>query len=219
MSIKAAQGGFKGYHNYYVSDEFFRRNHTDGVLHTRDGQRAAQVSEAFIAGLHEGLEREVGQASHTILYRTGLEWARRDMPRFERRMLSEYGAGNTDIWEMNRRFVLETWWWALTASGWGAWRLVDLPGPEGLTRIDLRDSVVADSMPRMGAPVCHIYAGLFAGCFEHMDRGERSAVEIQCRGMGAEACIFMVGRDASIRELRGRQSAGATAAELLERLP
>jgi hypothetical protein len=58
--INPNDGGWKGYHNYYTREEFFRRNPDEGTIHLRDGQRAAAVSEDFINGLHNGLQEDVG---------------------------------------------------------------------------------------------------------------------------------------------------------------
>lgn len=218
MAIHPAQGGFKGYHNYYVPDEFFRENIEDGVIRQRDGQRAARVSEDWIAGLHHGLEEEVGQASGLIMYRCGLDWARHDMKRFNDRMRHEFGGGKADIWQMNRKFVLETWWWPLTVSGWGSWTVDLSAAGRGMTLIEVRNSAVAQSMQQVGKPVCHAYAGLFAGAMSFLERTERSAIEVQCYAMGNDVCKFLVGAEDDLQAVEFWREEGASGNEILGRI-
>jgi len=74
-----------------------------------------------------------------------------------------YGGGKRDIWQMHTRFVFECWWWPLTIMGFGAWSLDLSFLDKGLTVIEIRNSAVARSMKLLGKPVCHLYAGMFAG--------------------------------------------------------
>jgi predicted hydrocarbon binding protein len=218
MPIPLAQGGFKGYHNYFVPDEYFREDTEDGILRLRDGQRAARVSEDFIAGLHHGLDEEVGAASGLIMYQCGVNWARHDMKRFNERMRHEFGGGKLDIWQMNRKFVLESWWWPLTITGWGSWT-VDLSNAgRGLTLIEVRNSAVAQSMKQIGKPVCNAYAGLFAGAMSFLDRTERSSIEVQCYAMGNDVCKFLVGDEKEVNAAEFWRTEGASGDEILGRV-
>lgn len=218
MTIRPAQGGFKGYHNYYVADEFFTPDEQHGAVVLRDGQRAARVGEDFITGLHHGMEEEVGSASNLIMYKCGIEWALRDMKRFNERMRHEFGSGKTDIWQMNPRFVLETWWWPLTVSGWGGWKFDLAFDTKGLAVVEIRNSAVAQSMKRVGKPVCHMYAGLFAGCFSFMQKADKQSIEVQCYAMGNDVCKFLVGDERMVNAAEFWRSEGANAGEILGRL-
>lgn len=59
MAIAVVDGGYDGYHNYYVPEDFFKADPENGALYFRDGERAAKVTESFINGLHLGMEEEV----------------------------------------------------------------------------------------------------------------------------------------------------------------
>jgi uncharacterized protein len=215
MAIDLLDGGFKNYHNYYTPDEFFRHDLQRGAIYLRDGQRAARVTEAFVNGLHLGAEEEVGSASSLLMYRFGQQWALRDMKRFAERMRQEFGGGKREIWDMNTKFVFETWWWPLTVQGYGAWRLdLDLRNQD-LIVVELRNSAVAQSMAMVGKPVCHLYAGLFAGAFAYFEREERESIELQCYAMGNEVCKFVVGDKKQVDAAEFWRNEGATAAEVL----
>lgn len=215
MSISPQDGGFAGYHNYYVPDEFFRRDPEQGAIYLRDGQRAAAVDESFINGLHLGVEEEVGSASSLLMYRCGQQWAQQDMRRFNDRMRHEFGGGKTDIWRMNPRFVLETWWWPLTIEGYGAWKLDLTYRDKDITLVEIRNSAVAQSMAMVGKPVCHLYAGLFAGAFSFYDKTERECIELQCYAMGNDCCKFLIGDGKQVNAVEFWRQEGATASEIL----
>jgi hypothetical protein len=217
MTIELSSGGFRGYHNYYVADEFFKTDPAQGTIHLRDGQRAAKVNEAFINGLHLGVEEEVGSSSSLLMYRCGQAWAMHDMKRFNDRMRHEFGSGKKDIWQMNMRFVFETWWWPLTIEGYGAWKLDLSFRNRDITVVEIRNSAVAQSMAMAGKPVCHLYAGLFAGAFTFYDRTEREGMEVQCYAMGNDVCKFVIGDKKQVNAVEFWRKEGATAAEILER--
>jgi predicted hydrocarbon binding protein len=212
--INPSDGGFKGYHNYYTPDEFFRREDTDGALFLRDGQRAAQVSEDFILGLHSGLDEDVGDASNLIMYKCGVEWGLQDMKRFNNRMRHEFGGGKMDIWQMDPRFVFETWWWPLTVEGWGGWTLDLSFRKRGITFVEIRNSAVARSMQRVGKPVCHLYAGMFAGVMSFYEKTDRQSIEVQCYSMGNDCCKFMIGPEKQVNAAEFWHQEGASAEEI-----
>ena len=215
MSIDPQIGGFKGYHNYYHPEEFFSRDQAQGAIYLRDGQRAAQVNESFINGLHLGLEEEVGDASGLMMYRCGYKWGIEDMKRFNDRMRHEFGGGKLDIWQMNTRFVFETWWWPLTVEGFGGWSL-DLTFKEkDITVVEIRNSAVAQSIEMANKPVCHLYAGLFAGVFSFFDRSERESIEIQCYAMGNDRCKFLVGDQKKVNAAEFWLNEGAIASDIV----
>jgi len=81
-SIDPVDGGFRGYHNYFMADEFFSYEEDKGAIFLRDGQRAAKVTDAFINSLHLGIEEEVGAASALMMYQCGYAWGLQDVEAF-----------------------------------------------------------------------------------------------------------------------------------------
>lgn len=212
--ISPNDGGFKGYHNYYMPDEYFRKDEDEGSIYLRDGQRASEVSEDFIVGLHAGLEEDVGDASNLIMYKCGIDWGLQDMKRFNNRMRHEFGGGKLDIWQMNKRFVFESWWWPLTVQGWGGWTLDLSFENRDMTFVEIRNSAVARSMEQVGKPVCHLYAGMFAGVFSYFEREERQSIEVQCYSMGNDRCKFMIGKEKQVNAAEFWRQEGANAEEI-----
>jgi len=216
--IDLEDGGMRGYHNYYVPEEFFRRDEEKGAIYLRDGQRAAKVTESFINGLHLGIEEEVGAASALMMYKCGTAWGIQDMKRFADRMRQEFGGGKREIWNMNPAFVWECWWWPLTVEGFGGWTLDLKFQDRSLNVVEIRNSAVAKSMKMLGKPVCHLYAGLFAGAFSFYDRKERDSIEIQCYSMGNDVCKFLVGDKTKVNAAEFWRQEGAGANEILAQL-
>lgn len=218
MPISVIDGGYHGYHNYYVPEEFFHVDEDRGAIHLYGGQRAARVSEAFVNGIHMGVEEEVGSSSSLLMYRFGYQWGLNDMKNFNDRMRQEFGGGKLDVWQMNPRFVFETWWWPLTIEGFGGWSLDMSFRNKEITVVEIRNSAVAQSMARAGKPVCHLYAGLFAGVFSVYDRDEREAIEVQCYAMGNDVCKFLIGNKKQVNAVEFWRQEGATAAEIFSKL-
>jgi predicted hydrocarbon binding protein len=218
MAITPADGGLRNPHNYLNQEDFIKRDIENGRIYLRDGQRAVYASEDFISGLHTGLHEEVDDAANLIMYKCGLEWGVNDMRRYAQRMRHEFGGGKTDIWAMNRKFVMETWWWPLAVEGWGAWNIDFNFEKQGMTFITIHNSAVAKSMERVGKPVCHMYAGMFAGAMSVFDREEKDSIEIQCYAMDNDCCKFLVGKPDRVNAAEFWRKEGANAQEILEKI-
>lgn len=219
MSIDTDQGGFSGYHNYYVADEFFRSERDSGNIYLRDGQRAAKVNESFISGMHLGIEEEVGgAASGLLMYKCGHAWGIEDMKRFSARMRQEFGGGKKEIWQMNPKFVWECWWWPLTIQGFGAWRLDIQFKEKDFKLVEIRNSAVAQSMKLVGKPVCHLYAGLFSGAFSFFYKTDLQSIEVQCYSMGNDVCKFLVGDEKRVNAAEFWRKEGASATEIIDNM-
>jgi uncharacterized protein len=216
--VTAEDGGFKTKHNYYTPEDFFHRDLESQSLVLRDGQRGVLASEDFIVGLHAGTHQEVDDAANVIMYRCGYQWGLEDMKRFADRMRHEFGGGKTDIWNMNRKFVMETWWWPLTVEGWGGWTADYSYEAQKMMFITIRNSAVAKSMERVGRPVCHMYAGMFAGAFSVFEREARESIEVQCYSMGDDCCKFLIGKKDRVDAAEFWHREGANANEILERI-
>lgn len=201
-------------HNYYRPDRFFSRDN-QGTLRTAYGNRAMLVSEDLIVGFQAALQEEVGDAAAEIMYRCGLEWGRNDMKGFSERFPEEFGRTMNDA---SLGVLLETWWWPLQVSGWGAWSFDLSHRKEGLIFVDLYESAVAKSIGNVGKVVCHFYAGMFASAFSAFAGRELSGIEIQCYSTGEEFCKFLIGSSKRINAAQFWVEEGASAAEIMARL-
>jgi len=139
------------------------------------------------------------------------------MLHLSQRMRDESNRTDTrELWKMDAPFVLERWAAPFAAAGWGAC-IFDLSShPKGITFVELRHSAAAAAAKeltdstgrRAGAPVCHLYAGLFAGALSFYDRAESHGVEVECSALGHPCCRFIVGPGPLIDQAENARHSG-----------
>jgi uncharacterized protein len=209
------QAKYPSKHNHYGFDDFFQFDVERGTISNWQGSQSFLTSEDFILGLIEGLEEEVGDASAAVMYTVGCEWGKQDSLAFEKWFEKEYGRG---IRQSNLMFLLETWWWPYTSQGWGRWDVDLSDRQQGFMFINLYDSALARTLGDVGKPVCHIYAGLFAGFFTELVKKQLSCIEIQCYSMGENYCKFLIGGQDRINAAAFWLNEGATSKDIAQRL-
>ncbi|MGB7416639.1 MAG: V4R domain-containing protein [Thermosynechococcaceae cyanobacterium] len=201
--------------NHYSYEDFFCFQSEQGTLTDWQDARNILASEDFILALIEGLEQEVGNASAVVMYNIGKAWGQRDAKFFQSWFEKDYGMS---LREGKPSFALEAWWWPFTSQGWGNWD-VDLSDQKnGFMFINIFDSAVARTLGDVGKPVCHIYAGLFAGFFTNLIQKELSCIELQCYSMGETYCKFLLGKKDRIDAATFWQTEGATIRDIEKRL-
>lgn len=186
-----------------------------GRLHTPYGVRTFLAAEAFLNGLLHGLREVTGDDDGRVLYRCGWRWGQHEMrlivPVIERQE-------NQHLPEMNATAFLEQWWLSLQAAGWGVWQPDLTRRKQGLILIELAESAMATVSGRSAQPVCHLYAGLFAGVFSALTKTELAGIEIECRATGAAQCKFLTGTLRCVSEARTLMKQGATSRQMIARL-
>lgn len=203
-------------------DDFIRPLPAEGTLRLPDDRRAAVVPALFLGHLHRELTRDLDDASRHALYKFGYEWALQEMVLLSRTVQAEFGAGgNLDLWQMDAKFVLDRWWTPLAQAGWGRVSFDLSSLSRGFAFAELRDSSVVAALAgsaRPTEPVCHLYAGLFAGAVSFYERSERHGVEIQCAALGASFCRFAVGPGSQIDEVEMWRKQNTAPDEIRRRL-
>lgn len=202
-------------HNHYRFQDFFSFQPQAGTLTDWNQSRNIFTSEDFIIGLVEGLEEEVGSASAVIMYTIGCQWGVQDCEFFQKWFAAEFGH---NLRQSNLMFLLETWWWPFTSQGWGRWEVDMSDRKHGCIFINLFDSAVARTLGDVGKPVCHLYAGLFAGFFGTLIKKNLSCIELQCYSMGETYCKFLLGNQDKIDAAAFWVNEGATARDIQRRL-
>lgn len=202
-------------HAHYRLNKFFSFNQEKGIITDWNEARNMLVTEDFIIGLIEGLQEEVGDASSVIMYDIGYQWGIKDCNFFQQWFEKEY---NQKIANMNLKFVLEAWWWPFISQGWGNWEVDFSDQQNGFLFVNIFDSAVARTLGDVGKPVCHIYAGLFAGFFGRLLKKQLSCIEIQCYSMGETYCKFLLGKQDKIDAATFWKNEGANAKDIEKKL-
>lgn len=200
---------------HYSRYTFFDFDMKKGEIKDYNQQRNLLAGEDFIISLLKGLEHEVGDAAGWLLYTIGQNWGKQDAIAFEGWFKEQY---NLTLQTANLGFAMETWWWPLTAQGWGTWSLDLNALKDGYIFVDLFDSAVAKTLGQIGKPVCHLYAGMLSGFFSTVFQKNLSSTEVQCYAMGNEFCRFLIGSEKRIRATEFWMSSGATLADIENRL-
>jgi uncharacterized protein len=203
-------------HQHYSFKDFFSFQTETGTICDWNDSRNILVSENFIIGLIAGLEEEVGDASGVVMYNIGQEWGKEDAKFFRHWFLKEYGYD--DFSQLNLMYVLEAWWWPFITQGWGNWDIDMSDQKNGFMFINIFDSAVARTLGDVGKPVCHLYAGLFAGFFTSLIKKELGCIEIQCYAMGETYCKFLLGKQDKIDAASFWHNEGATARDIEKKL-
>lgn len=192
---------------------------TEGVLRLGDGQRTAVLPASFAGHLTTEIDSVFGETTRHVLYKCGYDWALRDMVRLSRELGEEFGGGaDLDLWQLDARFVLERWWSQLAAAGWG-WCTFDFSSlTRGFVFAEVKQSIAVTTARTATQPVCHLYAGLFAGALSFFDRTERHAVEFQCAALGAPTCRFAIGAGPQVDEIESWRHQRISADEIRRRL-
>ncbi len=199
---------------HYSRSTFFQFDREQGQVIDYHNQRNLITGEDFIVSLFKGLEHEVGDSAGLLLYMIGENWGRKDAEAFEHWFEEFY---HLTLETANLAFAMETWWWPLTAQGWGTWSLNLNSLKDGFIFVDLFDSAVAKSLGYIGKPVCHLYAGMLAGFFSSVFGKSLSSTEIQCYAIGNDYCRFLVGSQKRVNATEFWLSSGATPLEIEQR--
>jgi predicted hydrocarbon binding protein len=177
----------------------------------------AAWSEVFLRTLHLSLAPEPTDAARLVLYRAGFEWGLQELLHLSRRIREESGSDH-DLWQTDATVVFERWSAPLAVAGWGTWTFDRSAHARGLTVVELRHSAVTAALksePPSAEPVCHLYAGLFAGALSFYDRTEAHAIETSCAALGDDCCRFLVGAGPLIDRAEAARRQGAKHADIV----
>jgi predicted hydrocarbon binding protein len=196
----------------------FQSNSAQGSIRRANGSRLAVVPSDFLLSLHVHLIERFADNSQDVLYRSGYEQGLQDMVRLNRELREQYGGGSTDLWQMDAKFILNSWWEPLAQAGWGRCTFDLAALARGVAFVELEDSPIAAALGHTEHPICHFFAGLFAGAMSFFERAERHATEIECRSAGGALCRFVVAAGDNIDSAEGWRQQGVSATEIIRRL-
>jgi predicted hydrocarbon binding protein len=205
-----------------VSSKFqhasFQADPAQGTLRRTNGARLAVVPAEFLLALHLYLFERFAENAQDVLYRSGYEQGLQDMMLLNQELRDQYGSGSFDFWQMDEKFILDSWWGQLAQAGWGRCTFDLTAHSRGIAFVELEDSPVAAALGNTEHPICHFLAGLFAGAVSFYERAERHATELECRAAGADRCRFVVAGGGAVDSAEGWRQQGVAVAEIMRRL-
>ena len=186
-------------------------NSSTGVRRRDSGERALLLSASLLFGLREGW----GELAATQFYRCGRSWGQELALRIEAEARRRF---STPALEAPAAAVLGLFGQQLAREGWGRLQFDFQRGAAGLVEVRLESSACAESFGDLGAPGCHLYAGMLAGLLTVYARRELEAREIACRSAGADLCRFVVARPELLAPIELWSEGAMDAEEILARL-
>jgi predicted hydrocarbon binding protein len=201
-----------------VFQGLFQSDPDQGSLRRANGLRLAAVPADFLLTLHLYLYERFGEKSQDLLYRSGFEQGLLDMVQLNQHLRAQYGGGNCDLWQMDAKFILDTWWEPLAQGGWGCATFTFGSPARGVSVVDVEECAVAVALGSADHPVCHFAAGLFAGAISFYERAERHATELECLAAGGARCRFVVAAGGEIDSAETWRQEGVLAQEIVRRL-
>jgi predicted hydrocarbon binding protein len=197
----------------------FRADDATGTLVRADGQSCAALPADYWESLQHALVENFGEDARDVIYRSGFEWGLRELLTAGTRLLQGTPrAKKVTLAQIDPKFVLESWWRSMSEAGHGLAKIDTSREGRGIVVIELKSCPAARTGSSSGHPVCHFYAGLFAGALSFVDRTERHATELQCRSLGHACCQFLVGPGSEVDSAEAARQQGTPAAEILRRL-
>lgn len=196
----------------------FRQEPAQGAMRRLNGDRISLMTRDAMHALHATLVEQFSETAVDVLYRSGYEWGLQEILLRQKRLRQEVGGTEFNFWQMDAKFVLDAWWMPFSESGWGQCTFQRLPPPRRLYLVELRSSLVAATLRPAEEPVCHLYAGLFAGAVSFFDRQERHAAELQCAAVRGDSCRFLIGSGPDIDTAESLRQQGADTEAILAHL-
>ena len=196
----------------------FQAEPAQGTLRRANGARVAVLPADFLLALHLHLFERFAENAQNVLYRCGYEQGLQDMVRLNQELRDQYGSGSFDFWQMDEKFILDSWWAQLAQAGWGRCTFDLTALSRGITVVELEHSPIAAALGHTEHPTCHFLAGLFAGVTSFYQRAERHATELECCATGADRCRFVVAGGGAVDSAEGWRQQGVAAAEIIRRL-
>jgi hypothetical protein len=212
------QSRVKNNDSLHSGADLFQHDPREGSIRQKEGPRVAAFPATLLGLLQSATATRFADTAQDVLYRVGYESALQEMLALAQSMRKNYEAGDFDFWQTDLEVRLETWWAPHRAAGWGSVTF-DLTGlSRGVAIMALRETAVAATSVGAKRPVCHFYAGLFAGALSFCERGERHAAEVECSAAGGSACRFVVGSGAEVDSAEAWRKQGVPPAEIIRRL-
>jgi bacteriochlorophyll 4-vinyl reductase len=202
-------------HSHYHLAEFVRVDGPRGVVHDVYGRRVLRPRVELLRAIFETLSKESPSTSDAVLFETGRRWGRADAAEAFARVQLEF---DTPLEKLPIGVVLETWWNALAAAGWGRTRFDLANLRNGVVTIDLVGSALVAALAKSDRPCCSIYAGLYAAALSELTKRDAACVEVSCARQGGDRCRFLAGSPRRMEEATRKRAEGLALDEIVRHL-
>lgn len=201
--------------NYYASDAYVHGDFEAGLLESRSGDRLLALSDTFLQGVYAGIEEELGEASHQVLFSFGRWWGKNFYRRFAREMAEYHGKLLAELEMVNFIQSLKQCW---KAHGLGTIELDAQYTDRGFIVVRTSLSSFAQAAQKRDRPVCAVEAGFFSAFFSQLTGEPLHCVQTACESMGFPYNAFVIGNEDRLRLAEAGIDEGETHTAIMLRL-
>lgn len=174
--------------NYFDYDAYVKADLELGLLENRRGDRLIAIPDTLISALHEGIDKEIGQAGRLVLFNCGKWWGKNFYTRFSEEITEYY---DVPLADMDMTTFLECLQECWVTHGWGRFEFDSTYRDRGFLILKTFNSPY--KMSNKSRPTCHLEAGIFTSFFSRLTGRELFTVQISCESMGADCNRFVLG--------------------------
>lgn len=184
--------------NPYARPDYFTTDVARGATRTPRGVRVCALTNDFLVGFRDAVIFESGKAYRRVLKSCGRRWGVQFMKRFDADVAAHY---QTPLAELSAGVVHACLADAFNYHGWGLLS-IDLEHlDQGVVSVELRNSVMPETVPESDRPVDLIMAGLLGSIFSHLSGQDVDCMQTDCPSQGADASRFVAAPVDRMREL------------------
>lgn len=204
---------------FILPDQYIVYSPVNADITGFSGERLIAFDRLWMKSVYSVIEKNYPEKAKSIWHKAGLEWGQTAYSIIEN--LSKTVFPNiTNIQDLGMEQFETLFTNHIASNGWGNF---ELKRRDQFLFVDLYDSLIVDIMKDnepAGAtsPVCHIYAGFFAGIFSMLSKMELGCVEITCQANGYEHCSFLLDNPDTVAQVEQRIQAGMTPLDAFEKV-
>lgn len=168
------------------------------VLNVTD-TRIIYLSSDIIRSIYDVLKYETGDAWSFILKNCGIVWGERISASLDKEVHRTINQKTGQLGVDNFIELLENYF---ASHGWGKMRInLDDAENNGIVRATLKNSLFADTLKHLNAPVEFMVAGMLQGIFSTISGHDLSCIQISFDYTGTESSEFLISAKARIDTL------------------
>jgi uncharacterized protein len=165
-------------------------------------ERIIYINADLIAGVHQGLIDEIGDAWQEVLSTCGHFWGRRVATSIEKYLQVTVHVGLEQLLVTEYLSLVEQYF---ACHGWGKAKIhLEDAKQHGIVRVSLHNSIFAVALKHVEGPVDQMVAGMLRGMFERVASRPLDCLQVAWEHNGGDAAVseFLVSAPKRIEVLK-----------------
>ena len=201
--------------NYYATDAYVKGDFEAGLLEDRAGSRLLALPDTFLQGIYAGIEEELGEASHQVLFSCGQWWGKNFFRRFSQGLSNYHQKPFIELEMVEFLQSLKQCW---KTHGWGSIELDMQYRDSGFIVVRTSQSSFAKAARNHDRPNCSVEAGFLSAFFSQLSGEAVHCVQTTCESMGVPFNTFIVGNEERLKPAEAGVKEGESHTAIVLRL-